>query len=89
MTLEGGVDKLGEIRPLRGGFALTSFRMTGNPRSITKNAAAQRTCLAMTLEGGVGKLGEISPLRGGFALTSFTRLKERKLRGVLFEQDDR
>ena len=42
----------------------------------------------MTLEGGVDKLGEIRPLRGGFALTSFTRLKERKLRGVLFEQDE-
>ena len=31
----------------------TSFRMTDNPRSISKIAAAQRTCLAMTLEWGV------------------------------------
>ena len=29
------------------------------PRSTSKIAAAQRTCLAMTLEGGVDKLGEI------------------------------
>ena len=30
----------------------SSSRMTDNPRSTSKIAAAQRTCLAMTLEGG-------------------------------------